>query len=208
MQPDNSSPAAKIAQDGITRRTALKLAVAGTFGLAAGAGTTAGLAHWVRTEPAPYQFFRDAEARLLIAICEQIIPRDDTPGATDAGVIFYIDRQLASVFIRHQQTYRLGLESFRKTCLQVYAVPFEQLAFGRQTEALRLIESNQAPKECWGGRSQSGFLIWCLTIPGRVSMAVRVMVATAITSVTVCLTWPIQTSSVKTAMPPVSQFNL
>ena len=141
----------------MTRRAALKWAAAGTFGLAAGIGTTAGLAHWIRTEPAPYRFFSEAEARLLIPICEQIIPRDDAPGATDAGVIFYIDRQLASVFIRHQQTYRLGLEAFRKTCLQVYKVPFEQLAFDRQTEALRLIESNKAPKELWGGRSQSAF---------------------------------------------------
>jgi len=157
MQPDDSSAAAKIEPDGITRRAALKWAAAGTFGLAAGMGTTAGLARWIRTEPAPYRFFSAAEARLLIPFCEQIIPRDDAPGATDAGVIFYIDRQLASVFIRHQQTYRLGLEAFRKTCLQVYKLPFEQLAFDQQTEALRLIESNKAPKELWGDRSQSAF---------------------------------------------------
>ena len=157
MNPTNSNMAAKVEQDGITRRAALKWAAAGTFGLAAGIGTTAGLAHWIRTEPAPYQFFSEAEARMLIPICEQIIPRDDTPGATDAGVIFYIDRQLASVFIRHQQTYRLGLESFRKTCLQNYKVLFEQLAFDRQTEALRLIESGKVPKELWGDRSPSAF---------------------------------------------------
>lgn len=141
----------------VSRRAALKWAAAGTFGLAAGIGTTAGLARWIRTEPAPYRFFSEAEARLLIPMCEQIIPRDDTPGATDAGVIFYIDRQLSSVFSRHQQTYRLGLKSFRKTCLQVYQTPFEQLEFARQTEALRLIESGKAPKELWGNPSSSTF---------------------------------------------------
>ncbi len=143
----------------VSRRAALKWAAAGTFGLAAGIGTTAGLARWIRTEPAPYRFFSEAEARLLIPICEQIIPRDDTPGATDAGVIYYIDRQLVSLFKfkQYQPTYRLGLESFRKTCLQVYKMPFEQLPFERQTEALRLIESGKAPKELWGNPSSSTF---------------------------------------------------
>ena len=157
MNPADSTQAVKFEPSGISRRLALKLAAAGTLGITAGIGATVGFARWIRTEPAPYQFFTESEARLLIPICEQIIPRDDTPGATDAGVIFYIDRQLASVFIRHQQTYRLGLESFHKTCLQVYKTPFDQLAFDRQTEALHLIESNKAPKELWGNRSQSAF---------------------------------------------------
>lgn len=157
MQPDDLNPAAKVESEGMTRRAALKWAAAGTFGLAAGIGTTAGLAHWIRTEPAPYRFFSEAEARLLIAICEQIIPRDDAPGATDAGVIFYIDRQLATVFVRHQQTYRLGLESFRQTCLELYQVPFEQLAFEKQTEALRLIESGKVPPKLWGDRWPAAF---------------------------------------------------
>jgi gluconate 2-dehydrogenase gamma chain len=157
MKQDTQDHAQPVELPGVSRRSLLKLAAVGTLGIAAGIGTANRIAHWIHTEPATYQFFSEAEARLLIAICEQIIPRDDTAGATDAGVIFYVDRQLASVFIRHQQTYRLGLESFRKTCLQVYTVSFEQLAFGRQTEALRLIESNKAPKEFWGGRSQSAF---------------------------------------------------
>jgi gluconate 2-dehydrogenase gamma chain len=157
MKSPLPEPAAAIEPGHVTRRTAMKLAAAGTLGLAAGMGVTAGLAHWIRTAPAPYRFFSEAEARLLIAICEQIIPRDDTPGATDAGVINYIDRQLASVFVRHQQTYRLGLESFHQTCLQVYQVAFEQLSFDRQTEALRLIESGKAPQKLWGAHSSAAF---------------------------------------------------
>ena len=93
----------------------------------------------------------------MIAICEQIIPRDDTPGATDAGVINYIDRQLCGPLARHQAAYRAGLESFRQTCQKVFNTPFEQLAFDKQTEALRLIESGKAPKELWKDPSQQGF---------------------------------------------------
>jgi gluconate 2-dehydrogenase gamma chain len=39
-----------------------------------------------------YYFFTEEEAICIIAICEQIIPADQDPGATDAGVIHYIDR--------------------------------------------------------------------------------------------------------------------
>ncbi|MGA2748388.1 MAG: gluconate 2-dehydrogenase subunit 3 family protein [Verrucomicrobiota bacterium] len=142
---------------GVSRRTVLKLAAVGTLGAVVGASATSAITHWGRPRQSPYRFFSDAEAALLIAICEQIIPRDDTPGATDAGVIDYIDRQICGPLARHQQIYRLGLESFGKTCFQVYKVPFEKLDFEQQTAALRLIESGTAPKELWDKLSQEAF---------------------------------------------------
>ena len=135
----------------------MKLAAAGSLGLASGVGAAAAVTHWGRATPAPYRFFSEAEAGLLIAICEQIIPRDDTPGATDAGVIHYIDRQICGPLARHQEAYRRGLESLRQTCLQLYQTPFEKLAFERQTEALRLVEAGGAPKELWKDPSQQAF---------------------------------------------------
>ena len=141
----------------MSRRAVLKLSVAGLLGAGFGAGGAVGFSRWVRTSPPPYRFFTPAEAKVLIAICEQIIPRDDTPGATDAGVIHYIDRQLCAAFARHQQTYRLGLEAFGKTCVAVYKTAFEQLGFEQQRAALRLLESGKAPPELWGEQSQYGF---------------------------------------------------
>jgi hypothetical protein len=86
----NHSEAASTGErSGLTRRTVLKLAVVGTLGV----GASAGITHWGRTAPRRYRFFSKSEANALIAICEQLIPRDDTPGATDAGVIYYIDGQ-------------------------------------------------------------------------------------------------------------------
>ncbi len=157
MKPTDSEAASPAEPAGVSRRTVLKLAAVGALGAAVGVGASAGVTHWGRTPPPPYRFFSETEAQLLIAICEQIIPRDDTPGATDAGVIYYIDRQVSGPLARYQQSYRLGLASFRKKCLQVYKTPFEKLSFAQQTDALRLIEAGQAPKELWGDPSQRGF---------------------------------------------------
>lgn len=57
----------------------------------------------------PYRLFSVAEARTLAAICEQIIPADQDPGASWAGVIKYIDRQLAVKFRDQIATYRTGI---------------------------------------------------------------------------------------------------
>jgi gluconate 2-dehydrogenase gamma chain len=49
-------------------------------------------------------------ARTLASLCDQIIPADDFPSASQAGVVNYIDRQLARHYRRHQDAYRAGLD--------------------------------------------------------------------------------------------------
>lgn len=47
----------------------------------------------------PLRFFTAAEARVVQAACERIIPSDaNGPGATEAGVVIYIDHQLAGPY--------------------------------------------------------------------------------------------------------------
>jgi len=54
----------------------------------------------------PLRFFTAAEARIVTAACERIFPRDEQgPGATDAGVVVYIDRQLAGPYGRDRYRY-------------------------------------------------------------------------------------------------------
>jgi len=54
----------------------------------------------------PLKFFTASEARVVTAACERIFPRDDNgPGATDAGVVVYIDRQLAGPYGRDKYRY-------------------------------------------------------------------------------------------------------
>src|SRR5436190_19448564 len=45
----------------------------------------------------PLRFFEEREALIIAAAVSRIFPSDDiSPGAAEAGVILYIDRQLAS----------------------------------------------------------------------------------------------------------------
>src|SRR5262245_51791718 len=54
----------------------------------------------------PLRYFTEAEARVVAAACERIFPRDAKgPGATDAGVVIYIDRQLAGPYGRDAYRY-------------------------------------------------------------------------------------------------------
>ncbi|MGA9586568.1 MAG: gluconate 2-dehydrogenase subunit 3 family protein [Terracidiphilus sp.] len=58
---------------------------------------------------AAWDFLSDSRARTLSALCDQIIPADAFPGASQAGVVIYIDSQLARHYRRHRDTYGVGL---------------------------------------------------------------------------------------------------
>ena len=139
----------------------MKLGLAGIVGVAVGgavgAGSASAIARLGRPTPRRFAFFTDSEAALLIDICEQIIPDDDVPGATQTGAIHYIDRKLCGVFKRHQQAYRRGLESFRQTCLREHGVPFESLTAAAKIDALRAIEAGRAPRELWSDPTPQEF---------------------------------------------------
>jgi gluconate 2-dehydrogenase gamma chain len=74
-----------------------------------------------------WDFLNDAQA--LAVISDQIIPADEFPSASQAGVLTYIDRQLARHYRRHRDTYRDGLA-------QAHAMSNER--FGRDPAALTL----------------------------------------------------------------------
>lgn len=53
--------------------------------------------------------FTAAQARTVQAVCERIVPSDENgPGATEAGVVVYIDRQLAGPYGRDAWRYTKG----------------------------------------------------------------------------------------------------
>ena len=104
-----------------------------------------------------YRFFTPEEALCIIAFCEQIIPKDQSPGATDAGVIHYIDRQLSGVFHYDQDTYRNGIKNLQTYCTQKHRNPFEELIFDEQTKLLKMLESNQLKETKWSQGKPSDF---------------------------------------------------
>src|ERR1700691_5720399 len=57
----------------------------------------------------PLRFFTAAEAQVVQAASERIFPSDDSgPGATEAGGVIYIDRQLAGSYDRDKYGYAKG----------------------------------------------------------------------------------------------------
>ncbi|MFZ5831720.1 MAG: gluconate 2-dehydrogenase subunit 3 family protein, partial [Planctomycetota bacterium] len=150
MSADSSSEKAAQGTGRTSRRFAIKtLAVgaAGVAGAAAGVGGSAMLEHIGQGEPRRWRFFTDDEAKLVVAICEQIIPADQDPGATDAGVINYIDKQLVGHFQKHQEDYRRGLAVVQQLSGEMHGKPFESLAWDDQTKLLKALEKGQVPKE-------------------------------------------------------------
>jgi len=62
-----------------------------------------------------WRFLTEAEAIVVDAIAEQIIPADDDAGAHDANVVNFIDLQLIGPYEEHQQAYRTGVAGVQQT---------------------------------------------------------------------------------------------
>jgi gluconate 2-dehydrogenase gamma chain len=62
---------------------------------------------------AALHFLSEDEARDVDAIAAQIIPTDDTPGAREAGVLYFIDRSLSTWAAGVADPFRAGLRDFR-----------------------------------------------------------------------------------------------
>src|SRR3954465_9099002 len=78
------------------------------------------------TVKVPLRFFTAEEARVVAAACERIFPSDASgPGATEAGVVIYIDRQLAGPYGRDKYRYTKGpwVESYPEHGYQGEASP-------------------------------------------------------------------------------------
>jgi gluconate 2-dehydrogenase gamma chain len=59
--------------------------------------------------PAKFDFFTPEEAAEVEAITARIIPSDETAGAKEAGVVYFIDRALVTFAADSQKAYREGL---------------------------------------------------------------------------------------------------
>lgn len=91
-------------------------ALAGTTLVRAGAPgilAVAASACTARDKGAPFATLDPAEARELEAIAARILPTTDTPGAREAGVIWFIDRSFDSLFKAQLGAVRAGLSGFQ-----------------------------------------------------------------------------------------------
>jgi gluconate 2-dehydrogenase gamma chain len=65
--------------------------------------------HAAATPGTAFSYFDHATAAEIEAIAAQIIPTDETPGAREAGVIYFIDHALSTFDKESQEHYKTGL---------------------------------------------------------------------------------------------------
>ena len=89
-------------------------------------------------------YFNDFQARTVEAITERIIPGDNAnPGATQAGVVYYIDRAISGFSTGLQPVYRLGLRELERFCERGRSAQFVDLTTEQQDEIVRRFLGNE-----------------------------------------------------------------
>ena len=89
------------------------------------------------------EFLTADQSATLGALCDQIIPADDYPSASQAGVLDYIDRQLVRAYRRHRDAYRDGLEAARQLARQRFSADPEALPGHRLLQWAVALEKQQ-----------------------------------------------------------------
>ena len=91
------------------------------------------------------EFLTHEQAVEVEAIAAQIIPTDDTPGAREARVIYFIDRALATFASEERAALVEGLNDLQKKTRKRFGKTkrFSDLSSGQKTELLKGIEKGQ-----------------------------------------------------------------
>lgn len=92
-----------------------------------------------------FEFFVPEEAVEVEAIAARIIPTDDTPGAREAGVIYFIDRALVTFASGDQQKYRDGLPELQSEVREKFA-GVEKFSAATPEQQDELLQSMDAPQ--------------------------------------------------------------
>ena len=100
---------------------------------------------------AAFGFLSAEEARDVDAIASQIIPTDASPGAHEAGTVYFIDRSLQTWQAGHAAPFRTGLKDFQAEFTAAHpgmrfadAAPATQIAFLTSVEKSPFFEGMRA----------------------------------------------------------------
>jgi gluconate 2-dehydrogenase gamma chain len=104
-----------------------------------------------------YRLLDDGQASTLSALCEQIIPTDETPGAAWAHVVKFIDRQLVYHYQQHVALYREGLAGLEAAALAQHRSNFAALPFDAQTSMVVALEKGELGIPTWSPAAQKAF---------------------------------------------------
>jgi Gluconate 2-dehydrogenase subunit 3 len=105
-----------------------------------------------------FEFFTPAETTEIDALSARIIPTDDTPGAREAGVLYFIDRALVTFASGDQQKYRHGLPELQSMVREKFpgVEKFSAATAEQQDELLHAMEASQTEKAPRRRRVNSG----------------------------------------------------
>lgn len=92
-----------------------------------------------------FEFFDAATAAEIEAIAAQIIPSDGTPGAREAGVIYFIDRALAGFDEDKRPAYREGIAEIEKKRLELFP-DSKSIAALSSSDQARLVHAIETTK--------------------------------------------------------------
>jgi gluconate 2-dehydrogenase gamma chain len=92
--------------------------------------------------PTALGFFSPDQAVEIESVAAQIIPKDDTPGAREAGTLYFIDRALTTFDQDKQAAYTQGLKDLRAKTHELFpnADKFSDLNPAQQVQVLTAIE--------------------------------------------------------------------
>ncbi len=94
--------------------------------------------------------FSKNERDCLIAMAEQIIPADKIyGGATDAGVINYIENWVTRYWPETLPLYKKGVESVQRASRRMHSKDFQDLDFATQTRFMEAMEGAKLDAKDW-----------------------------------------------------------
>lgn len=92
---------------------------------------------------ASHRTFTDAEWLTLTAAVERMLPKDEDPGANEAGVPEYIDRMLQTEALQQmKQNFVPGLAAIDRRAQRMFKEPFHHCTAAQQDELLTIFKNS------------------------------------------------------------------
>ncbi len=114
------------------------------------------------------------QAKEVAAIAARIIPTDEDPGATEAGVVYFIDRALKTFASEDRAAYEAGIKEFNRVTLGMFpgVTLFSAASAEQQDKVLTELSKGQKPagrgvRQLQAGKAGDFFpVIWAHTLMG------------------------------------------
>jgi gluconate 2-dehydrogenase gamma chain len=123
---------------------------------------------------AAFEVLTAEQSKEVAAIAARIIPTDEDPGATEAGVVYFIDRALKTFATEDRAAYDAGIKEFNRVTSTMFpgVVGFSAASVEQQDKVLADMSKGQKPagravRQMVGAKGGDFFpLIWAHTLMG------------------------------------------